>query len=472
MRSFKVILIRNFIGMLFIILLIVFLLFNVLTNNFISAEAGRELTRSISSIETSTVRVRLGTPLEGLQPSIVVMEDILLQMRQMGSLRQLMMNTDGIIISEHNEVVSPPIMSMEEEIASEIIFLANYFVANRSLFENDSMVRLTGANNIYYLMSVEYMTAGELYFSVLLYTDITSAIMFMRNINQTLGILLIASGILSVLMAVLISSNVQKAIMRLCNHAEVIGHGNFTEKVEGFEYKEFNTLARSMNNMSNMLNTYENNQKQFFQNVSHELRTPLMSIQGYAEGILADVLNKDEASQIILSEGARMEGLVKQILYVSRLDSGLDALNITSFNLKNTLYDCAERIKILAEKGNKELVFDFPSGEKSIRSDEEKLQRAIDNILSNCIRHAKNTVKVGYLVLDGDVKIIIEDDGAGIREDDLPFIFERFYKGVNGNSGLGLAICRDIIKKLGGNVQAENISDDASMGARFIVTLP
>ncbi|MCL2203284.1 MAG: HAMP domain-containing histidine kinase [Defluviitaleaceae bacterium] len=477
MRSFKLILIRNFIGMLFVILSIVLLLFNVLTNNFISAEANRELSRSIVNIETFADNMMMNLPFgRGRQPSIVIMENVLLQIRQMGSLRQLMMNTDGIIISEFNEIVSPNIHQMEDELASEIIFLANYFIGNRSSFEDAAMVRLAGTNNTYYLAAVKYMIPGEIYFSVLLYTDITSAMMFMRNINQTLGILLFASGIISVLLAVLISTTVQRAIMRLCNYAEIIGQGNFNEKVDGFNYKEFNMLAQSMNNMSNMLNTYESNQKQFFQNVSHEMRTPLMSIQGYAEGILADVLDKNEASQIILVESSRMEGLVAQLLYLSRLDSGMDALNISSFDLKNTLYDSAERIKILGNKSGKELELDFPPGEMNLQSDEEKLQRAIDNIMSNCIRHAKTRVKVSYLSLDERVKITIEDDGSGILQDDLPHIFERFYKGANGNSGLGLAICKDVIKKVDGSIMAENIYDDISSvaptGARFIITAP
>ncbi|MCL2357305.1 MAG: HAMP domain-containing histidine kinase [Defluviitaleaceae bacterium] len=474
MRSFKVILIRNFVGMLFVILLIVFLLFNILTNNFISTEASRELNRSLSNIEGSTARFTLhplGEP-----------EVILLQMRQVGSLRQLMMNTDIIIISENNETVSLNNFLPEEEKSSEIIFLADYFIANRHLFEDGLMIRVSDAENTYYLTA--YTATDEPVFSVLLYTDITSAVMFMRRINSTLRALLIVSGILSVLAAVLISSNVQKAILRLCNHAEVIGSGNFTEKVEGFDYREFNYLAQSMNNMSGMLNSYENNRKMFFQNVSHELRTPLMSIQGYAEGILTDVINKDEAAPVILSECVRMETLVQQLLYVSRMDSGLDVPNITSFDLKNMLYDSAERIKFLANKSGKEIVLDFPSREINMKSDEEKLQRAIDNILSNCIRHAETKVRVAYIEFCGNVKITIEDDGDGIRKEDLPHIFERFYKGVNGNSGLGLAICRDIIKKLGGSVTAENIygngenalatesAQHSPMGARFVVMIP
>jgi len=482
MKSFKVILVRNFTGMIFITFLIVYFLFNILTNNFITAEANRELAMGAADIEAiasdgrpGAFNFRGGAP---LPPGL--MDELMLQWRHMRSLNRLMMNADGIIISNYNEVISPNLSLMNDTSVQEILFISYYYVNNRGSFENGAMVRVVGASNTYYLMAVPFLIAEDISYSVLLYTDITSAVAFMRNINQTLGVLLLVSGLLSVLISILMSSQVQRAIVRLCKYAEIIGQGNFNERVEDFDYKEFSALAVSMNNMSNMLNAYENNQKQFFQNVSHELRTPLMSIQGYAEGILEDVLDKKEASEVILSESERMGSLVSQLLYVSRMDSGLDAIDITSFSIKNMLYDSAWRVKILADKSGKEIILNFPEADTKMQSDEEKLQRAIDNILFNCIRHASTKVTVGYTVVGGNIEITISDDGSGIANTDLPHIFERFYKGINGNSGLGLAISKDIAEKLGGSIKADNIlgkidglpGQPKPRGARFVITMP
>ncbi|MCL2576421.1 MAG: FtsK/SpoIIIE domain-containing protein, partial [Defluviitaleaceae bacterium] len=306
------------------------------------------------------------------------------------------MNTYGIIINDLNEIMIPASSLVDNFVAEEIIDVADYFIENRIAFENEKMIRFTGENTTYYLMAVDVPVSNDLSFSILLYTDITSAITFMRRINRTLTYLLVISGIASVLMSVLIYSRVQKAIVRLGKYAGIIGRGNFSEKIDSFEYKEFNSLAHSMNNMSQMLHTYENNQKQFFQNVSHELRTPLMSIQGYAEGIYEEIADKKMASEIIMSEGERMERMMSQLLYVSRMDSGLDTLDIAPVGLKDLLYDCIERIKILADKNEKEIIIDFPDDEIEIKTDEEKLQRAVDNIVSNCIRHTKTKIIISF----------------------------------------------------------------------------
>ena len=472
-------------------------MFNVVTNNFISAEAYRELSRGVNDIKNRSstlnnnmfhfVVPNLHEPppfiYEAFEPTQLIWDDMILSrvVRYAHPISRLMINADSIVINDNNEIVAPIINVLSENAISKIMFLSNHYVNNKNSFENSTMIRVAEGNNTYYLMAVQLILAEDFTYSVLFYTDITSAILFMGNINQTLGILLFATGIIGVLISVFMSSRIQKSIVRLCNYAEVIGQGKFDEKVEIFDYKEFCNLAQSMNNMSNMLSAYENNQKQFFQNVSHELRTPLMSIQGYAEGILENVLEKNEALEIILSESAIMAGLVSQLLYVSRMDSGLDTLNITSVNIKNLLYDCAGRVKILAEKNNKEISFNFPNTkinetETEIKTDEEKLQTAIDNIISNCIRYAKSKIEISYQLDEENLLIVIADDGNGINSDDLPHIFERFYKGVNGNSGLGLAISNDIIKKLGGNIIAENIynfnNPDNPIGAKFEILLP
>ncbi|MCL2198705.1 MAG: HAMP domain-containing histidine kinase [Defluviitaleaceae bacterium] len=446
MKKFKFVLMRNFFGMIFVIFWLIYFSFNILTNNFITEEARRELSSSAVDIATGEFASTVG------------------QIRAIG---RLMMNTDVIIVTDSDEIIYPPITNLSESTASDITLLTHRFTSGRDVFEMGDMRRVLGENGVYYLIAMDLSFIHGLPISALLYTDITSAVMFMHAVNRTLGLILIISGVLSAVISFFLSSNVQKAVDKLRKYADVIGHGNFREKVEDFKYEEFNDLAQSMNTMSNMLETYENNQKKFFQNVSHELRTPLVSIQGYAEGIAENILNKDEAANIIVAESLKMETLISQILYVSRMDSGLDDLEITTINVKSFLYDGASRIKILADKNGKELAFKFPEGEIEIKTDEEKLQRAIDNILSNCIRHADTRVTIGYEVVGkSGVVITITDDGGGISDEDMPNIFDRFYKGVNGNSGLGLAIAKDVVEKLGGSISAENAG-----GARFAITL-
>ena len=463
-KSIKVVLIRNFVGGIFAIFLIVYFLFNVATNNFISEEAHRELAKGISDIVNITdtqnaVRVRRGVPSNDAHaPTIFFANEVLTQWHQLRLVTQLMLNVDGIIINGYGEIISAT--------SPLVVFLSDYYLANRQSFEDSSMVRVVNENHTYYMMSIRLNLAEE-NFSAIMYTDITSAIAFMTNINQILGALLFTTGLIGIIISVVMSSRIQKAIVRLCKYAEVIGQGNFEEEVGNFDYKEFSDLAQSMDDMAGMLNAYDSGQKQFFQNVSHELRTPLMSIQGYAEAIFENVLDKKEASEIIMAESAKMERLVSQLLYISRMDSGLDNINISTVDIGDLLYSSAEAVKILAHKDNKKIVFDFPESKVQIKTDEVKLARAIDNIVFNCVRHADTEIVIGYRVEENVVLISISDDGEGINKEDLPHIFERFYMGAKGNSGLGLAISKDIAQKLGGSIVASN-----NKGAKFVISIP
>jgi len=377
--------------------------------------------------------------------------------------------TNVIMINDVDEIISPFLDFTTSDKRIEIEFLSNFYLDNRDRFANEEMVMATMANNSFYLRAVSQEIAQNPV-SILLYTDISSAVAFQNSMNRILGLLLVLSGMISLAISILMSARFKSAIVKLCAYAETIGRGNFTEKAGTFKDTEFDQLSKSMDNMSNMLQAYENNQKQFFQNVSHELRTPLMSIQGYAEGILEDIFTKEEAASIILSEGQKMTGLVSELLYVSRIDNHEEAAKAL-LDVKNLLNECCECVKPIAQKSEKQLSVESFAHEIKVEANEEKLERAVINVLSNAIRHAKSDVKISCKTTGSNLEIIIEDDGDGINPEDLPHIFERFYKGENGNYGLGLAISRDIIKSLHGNITAQNLPAPKT-GAQFTIALP
>ena len=385
--------------------------------------------------------------------------------------RRSVINVDTVVLSYTGEILTPSQVHTNPEQWAEIEFVSGFFIANQDRFADDAMVMATAANSSYYIRAMAQARAPESV-SVLLFSDTSAATEFTNSMNRILGVLLAVSGLLSLGISITMSVRFKRAIGRLCSHAATIGQGNFTETAGVFKDTEFNRLSQSMDSMSGMLQTYENNQKQFFQNASHEMRTPLMSIQGYAEGILEDIFDKDEAAGVILSEGQKMTDLVSELLYVSRMDSertedvAYGAINVGGMGL---LYECCERVKPIAQKFDKQVVIESRLQDVLVAADEEKLERAILNVLSNAIRYADSVVTVNYGVTDEMLEIVIADDGAGIAVDDLPRIFERFYKGDDGNVGLGLAISKDIVKGFGGRIKAENGIDG---GAVFTVSLP
>ncbi len=167
-------------------------------------------------------------------------------------------------------------------------------------------------------------------------------------------------------------------------------------------YDELREFVSNINVMSEKLGIHDKAQKTFLQNVSHEFRTPLMSIQSYAEGIKYEVIDSNSAVEVILSEIKRMTHLAEDLLYLSRLDAIEENYNYSNLNFNNLLNSCLQRMSLLAQNENINISSNISSDTIIISGDEEKLSRAIDNILSNCIRYADRVVKLELKTIDSN----------------------------------------------------------------------
>ena len=209
-------------------------------------------------------------------------------------------------------------------------------------------------------------------------------------------------------------------------------------------------------------------QQTFFQNASHELKTPLMAIQGYAEGIQAGVTDTGSAAEVILEESDRMTELVDELLDISKIDMGRQQLTISEMDIRELLYDSIRAVEPTAAAGGIAIVPDFPETPVIVNCDDTRLRRAITNILSNGIRYARRELRLTCRTDKRHVTIRIQDDGDGIAEEDLPHIFDRFYMGKSGKSGIGLALTKEIIHLHKGTIRAYN----GDGGAVFEITIP
>ena len=208
-------------------------------------------------------------------------------------------------------------------------------------------------------------------------------------------------------------------------------------------------------------------QQTFFQNASHELKTPLMAIQGYAEGIQAGVMDTGGAAEVILEESDRMTELVEELLDISKIDMGRQQLALSEMDVRELLYDSIRAVEPAAA-GGIAIVPDFPEEPVMVSCDDTRLRRAVTNILSNGVRYARSELRLTCRADKRHVTIRIQDDGDGIAEADLPHIFDRFYMGRSGKSGIGLALTREIIHLHRGTIRAYN----GDTGAVFEITLP
>ena len=209
-------------------------------------------------------------------------------------------------------------------------------------------------------------------------------------------------------------------------------------------------------------------QQTFFQNASHELKTPLMAIQGYAEGIQAGVMDTGSAAEVILAESDRMTELVDELLDISKIDMGRQPLTLSEMDVRELLYDSIRAVEPAAAAGGIAIVPDFPEEPVMVSCDDTRQRRAVTNIMSNGVRYARSELRLTCRTEKRHATIRIQDNGDGIAEADLPHIFDRFYMGKSGKSGIGLALTKEIIHLHKGTIRAYN----GDGGAVFEITIP
>lgn len=256
---------------------------------------------------------------------------------------------------------------------------------------------------------------------------------------------------------------------KLCREANQIGSGSFSEIEPPFQLKELEDLRLAMNQMCGRLQKSDEVQRDFFQNVSHELRNPLMSISGYAQGIEQERFSSPkDAAHTILAESGRLTKLVNSLLTLSRMESEPNSSPLNTVSIIDIIEECLDRMNGLAFK--KGITVSLMSFDETlcVYGDEELICKVLENLLTNAIRYAKTTVTISVTVEKKLLCISVADDGDGISDKDLPHLFERCYKGKDGNFGIGLAIARSATQKMGGTLSAANAE---SGGAVFTLRL-
>ena len=304
---------------------------------------------------------------------------------------------------------------------------------------------------------------------VVCYSAIPNTGALMDSVWKLLLLITVSCLLFSGVLIWLIARGISRPIAMLCQKAEAIGRGEYDERSETFDIQELEELKLSMDQMAKELRDSEQSTVSFFQNASHDLKTPLASISGYAQAIQCGVASDDKAAAgIILNESKRMTALVESILTISKLDNRSFELDMVKIKLDDFLEDQAQKLQVITDKVIT-LQDDMP--ELYVEADPNLLTRIFQNLVSNAIRYAEHKVDLGLEERDGMAAISIADDGQGMDKDELPHIFERFYKGQKGGFGLGLSIVDTGISYMGGKVSAEN-RRPPEHGAVFFLFLP
>ena len=220
----------------------------------------------------------------------------------------------------------------------------------------------------------------------------------------------------------------------------------------------------------------------FIANVSHELRTPISMLQGYSEAIIDDIAEteeeKKEMAKVIYDESLRMGRLVNELLDLARMESGYLSLNYETVCIENYLLRIVSKFFGLAKEKDITLSAQFDKGDIEWSIDPDRIEQVLTNLIDNSIRHTPpggHVTVIQYISLDNRLVIQVKDSGTGIAPEDLPFVFERFYKAdkarTRGQSGtgLGLAIVNHIVKAHKGEISVVSALGE---GTTFTCKIP
>lgn len=321
------------------------------------------------------------------------------------------------------------------------------------------------------LTFIRQMTGGELMILRKPLKGVSESVSIANQFYLLAGLLMIfLGGVFTFPFA----RKITRPIIEMSEVAKNISNLHFDRRVTHSSQDEIGNLGRSINQMSEKLRANMDAlkqdielRKQLVRNISHELKTPIGVIKGYAEGLRFGVADDAEKTKkycrVIADECDRMDAMVKELLNLSMLESGLFRLNVSRFDLGELIWKVSERFRpLLGEKG---ITLGLDIALKlELSADYELIERVVSNFLTNAIHHAEgaNVIKVSAARTGAGTRISVFNSGAHIGEKDLASIWDVFYKVDQarsrqyGGHGLGLSIVKSIVDLHGGVVGVEN----------------
>ncbi|MCL2254404.1 MAG: ATP-binding protein [Lachnospiraceae bacterium] len=291
-------------------------------------------------------------------------------------------------------------------------------------------------------------------------------------------IFLLVMGLIAFFISALIIDRIFNPLRLMISKIKEIGEIHFENPLiidsGDDEIKEYVT---AFNNMSAKISSYIERQKRFISDVSHELATPITVINGHADMLLRRGKSHpellDSSLKIVKGEILKMDGLVNNLLFLARSDSGKQTYSFEVNDLTELISESAEEIEVIAPEF---IIENEVQGDIFALCDAYALKRVLRIILSNAVRYSANSKRIWIKAYEshGLINISIKDDGIGIALEHLPRIFDRFYRvddsrtKVTGGSGLGLSIAREIITAHGGEI---TVNCEAGTGCEFMLLL-
>ena len=450
------------------LLAIILILFSVLLNYFLAKRLHESVDNSLTvsaTVVATSATMRLGnSPLPGLN-------QLFEQFMNQGNLNKFYRIYDG----------SGNVGSRSKNISASQFPLSQGAYADALEGKNSYETFTVGGQQPIRVITMPILLEGKLINLVQVGTSLEAVQETLRNLKIFLFTAVPSVLILAALFARFMARRALKPISRIIDTAREIGQGQeLSKRIPVLKIKdELGQLALTFNEMMNRLENSFAQMRQFSSDASHELRTPLTVLKGQNELILSKQRKPEEYQEVIssnLEEINYMSKVLEDLFVLSKSDENQVNLDYKPVDLRALVEEVCKHAEILAEEKNIKIIIIFLEPIE-IKGDEVRLRQMVWNVLQNGIKYTQQggELKIS-LQNEGDFALLtIQDTGIGIPEEDLPLIFNRFYRvdkartRDEGGSGLGLSICRQIAEAHKGKIEVES---KLGVGTRFKIRLP
>lgn len=310
--------------------------------------------------------------------------------------------------------------------------------------------------------TVMYQKNGDVVGYLLLNSPLVpveSTVSILKRQTMIITILLVLFGFV---ISFYTANHIATPIVRITQSAKRLAHGDYSVKFTGGSFAEVDELADTLTYAAHELSKTEELQRDLIANVSHDLRTPLTMLKAYAE-MIRDLsgnnpVKREQHLNIIIEETDRLSMLVNDMLDLSKLESGTQKLNYSTFDIRTCMEEIVHRYEGISEKMGYHIHF-TPDESCLVRCDENKIDRVVGNLINNAINYTSKENKQVFVTqknTPSGIRIEVRDTGDGIEEDKIKMIFDKYYRSENHKrevvgTGLGLSIVKAILKMHGYN---------------------
>ena len=315
-------------------------------------------------------------------------------------------------------------------------------------------------------ISVDYLAAH--YFVALMkkynISPVTTHEMFVHSLHRYLIWAMLAALALALALNFLLTKRVLVPLTQMADVTRKIAAGDYTSRVPIRSRDEVGSLATAFNRMAESIEAVESLRKNLMIDVAHELRTPLTNIQGYLEALLDGVLPPSEDNfRVLHDETLRLADLVEKILRLAKADAARTDLHKTRIRIADLVEQALEAFRPQLQAKQIKVETRMEDGNLPFEGDSDKLAQVFGNLLQNAVQYTEpgGIVRIHTGAKPGELKVTFANSGGELAETDLPFIFERFYRGEksrsreHGGAGIGLAIVKELVEAHDGSVGAD-----------------